>query len=171
MTIASDDVRGGCAGNGNESESARPGPEPGRAPEVLARGLIRNKQGKVLLVRHRARNWWFAPGGHLEWGETTSEALRRELIEEAELPITVRGLLAVGEHAYEEDAEHRVELNLLLEADTDASIGTVEEHLEFQWFDSGALDDVEIRPRMIADVMRGTVAPATAVTVSLHDLA
>jgi 8-oxo-dGTP diphosphatase len=157
--------------DGNESGQGRPAPEPGRAPEVLARGLIRNHEGKVLLVRHRARDWWFAPGGHLEWGENTSQALRRELIEEAELPITVRGLLAVGEHAYEEDGEHRVELNLLLEADTDASIGTVEEHLEFQWFDIAAVDDVEIRPRVIADVMRGTAAPATAVTVSLHDLA
>ncbi|WP_084252738.1 NUDIX hydrolase [Devriesea agamarum] len=62
------------------------------APEVLARGMIHDSHGRLLLVRHRRRDWWFAPGGHLERGESVSVALQRELQEEAELPLMAQSV-------------------------------------------------------------------------------
>ena len=40
-------------------------------------------EGQWLLVRHRERETWELPGGHIEKGETPSEAAHRELFEEA----------------------------------------------------------------------------------------
>lgn len=40
-------------------------------------------EGKYLLSRHRARDTWETQGGHIEPGETTEAAARRELYEES----------------------------------------------------------------------------------------
>ena len=39
--------------------------------------------GKIMLSRHKERTTWETQGGHVEAGETTLEAARRELYEES----------------------------------------------------------------------------------------
>lgn len=63
--------------------------------EVSA-GVVRNADGRVLLCRRQGAldGLWEFPGGKRESGESFAECLRRELMEELELPVTVGETLA-----------------------------------------------------------------------------
>ncbi|WP_186648023.1 NUDIX domain-containing protein [Fluviispira vulneris] len=47
------------------------------------RGLVINKENKILLVKHTYLNGWHFPGGGVEKGESPRDAIIREVREEA----------------------------------------------------------------------------------------
>jgi len=62
----------------------------GRHPPIVTVGaLVYKRTGEVLMVRtHKWSDLWGIPGGKIKWGETSADALRREIKEETNLDIT-----------------------------------------------------------------------------------
>jgi|WetSurMetagenome_2_1015567.scaffolds.fasta_scaffold121304_2 molecular chaperone GrpE (heat shock protein) len=57
-------------------------------PEIIVRALIKNLDNKYLLVDTvESKGKYVCPGGHVEWGESLEDALKREIKEEVGLDI------------------------------------------------------------------------------------
>ncbi|MFL5731950.1 MAG: NUDIX domain-containing protein [Chloroflexia bacterium] len=63
-------------------------------------GLVRDEEGRVLLLRHTYRPGrpWGLPGGGLRPGESLEDCIRREVQEEAHMKVQVDRLLSGAAH-------------------------------------------------------------------------
>jgi len=88
---------------------------PHRKTRIRVAALI-VRDDKILLAEHEkgGRRYWLLPGGGMEYGESTEETLKRELLEESGLEIEVGDLLWVVDSVPSD--RHRHVLNLILTA-------------------------------------------------------
>jgi ADP-ribose pyrophosphatase YjhB (NUDIX family) len=86
----------------------------GRRPLVAVGAVAIRDDGALLLVRRGkapALGRWSLPGGRVDWGETLSDALRREVIEETGLEVAPGKLAGLVERIYLDEGFHYVILD------------------------------------------------------------
>ena len=109
----------------------------GELPVVTVGGLIFNSSDQVLMVRtHKWSDLWGIPGGKIKWGESSLDALRRELKEETNLDITDIEFVLVQDciHSKEfyRDA-HFVLLNYTCRCTGEPAVSLNDEAREYRW--------------------------------------
>jgi 8-oxo-dGTP diphosphatase len=86
-----------------------PSAEVKQRPRLGCAGLIRRGEEVLLGKRNKEpnRGLWVLPGGGVEFGESFSKTLQRELLEEAGIEVDVQGIFNVYE-LINPPSEHRV---------------------------------------------------------------
>jgi 8-oxo-dGTP pyrophosphatase MutT (NUDIX family) len=113
--------------------------------QIGVKGLIRNKEGKILLLKIPAwggsPGYWDMPGGRMDPGETFEQTLRRELREEigVEYEGTPKQLMAVLSSITIPVGDGRVSLVLLpyevdLPDGVEIKLGDDEHEEAFDWY-------------------------------------
>ncbi len=132
-----------------------------RGKTLGVRGLVTDGDGKVLLIEHTYVPGWWLPGGGVDAGETSQEAVARELREEAGInPVGPPQLVSVhsneaffpGDHVllFRIDHWERCEMT---------SRGEIK-HVGFFAVDALPEDTDEGSRRRIQEVMQGFPADA-----------
>ena len=111
--------------------------EEAHPPIVTVGALISNDSKEVLMIRtHKWSNLWGIPGGKIKWGETSADALRREIKEETNLDIDgIRFILAqdcIHSKEFYRDA-HFVLLNYTCRCEGKPDVRLNDEAREFRW--------------------------------------
>jgi phosphoglycolate phosphatase len=133
------ELQGILDGNGWELTSG-PGPAArGRTlqPVVTVGALIFNNAERVLMIRtQKWSNLWGIPGGKIKFGETSADALRREIKEETNLEISDIQFVLVQDciqsREFYRDA-HFVLLNYTCRCMKEQPVILNEEAQEFRW--------------------------------------
>lgn len=112
--------------------------EPERKQLIVATGILRRKDGRILLLKrsgdHKTfQGFWQLPEGKIEFGESPQEALDRELEEEIgyrpggpELFGVHSGLLSIG------DTTHQV-IRIIFEVGWEEKVKLSKEHIRHRW--------------------------------------
>ncbi|WP_306204483.1 NUDIX hydrolase [Actinoplanes sp. RD1] len=113
----------------------------------IVAAVIRDPQGRWLLVRKRGTTAFMQPGGKLEAGEAPAEALVRELEEELDLGVSPADLTHVGRFT----ARAANETGFLIDADvytapSPTAVVPLAELEEARWVDLLAPGDLELAP-------------------------
>ncbi len=114
--------------------------------EIISRAIILDRD-KILLCKKKGNDYYFLPGGHVEFDETAKVALRRELKEE--LGVEAKKIEYVGtvENMFSENGNRHHEINLIffVEPKNHSSISN-EDHIDFFWTDIDKLEGENIEP-------------------------
>ena len=131
--------------------------------------------GRVLLHRREGDDFWTLPGGRPEPMEPAGDALRRQMREEQNAPVTVGRLLWLIENFFTFEGQRYHELLLCFEmacGDLASGLDDFEglegdSRLLFQWCPLESLARLPLRPAFLAPALRNL--PATPVHVVQED--
>lgn len=122
------------------------------------------KDGKVLLVEMDDAGFYCLPGGHVELGETTEEAMIREMKEETTKDTYIKKYLGNIENFFVNKHNvsiHEIAFYYLMDfkdedinnlSRTENDEGTLV-NLKFKWFDLKELDSVNIKPVFLKEIL------------------
>jgi len=119
--------------------------------ELCVRAIIRHN-GKILVCKNKKKDYYFFPGGHINFGETAKGALRRELKEE--LYISIRNISFTGaiENIFREKGRKHHELNLVFNVKVKkVKDKSKEDHIDFFFFDTKRFAKENIFPLALRD--------------------
>lgn len=120
-------------------------------PSVVA--IVRDDQGRVLLIHKTDNDLWALPGGGHEIGESISETVVREVKEETGYDVEVTGLTGTYTNpshvmAYE-DGEVRQQFSIAFTARlVGGESRTSSESKRVEWIDPSEVDDLPMHPSM-----------------------
>ena len=123
---------------------------------------------RVLLVRRGgqpSRGRWSLPGGLVELGETTEEAIRRELLEECAIDVKILGLAGVIDRIVLDDERriryHYVLVDYAAEAPSDAVVAG-SDAAEACWVDIERVRELDVTDGVVAMIDRALAVSRSA---------
>lgn len=121
--------------------------------EIIVRGLIINR-GRILVCKTEGRDYFFLPGGHVEFGENMRKALIRELNEELGIKPKKTKFIGCVENIFLQNNKQNHEINFvfLTEIEED-EVEPKEDHISFRWF----LPHDLIEEKFVPPVLRNAI--------------
>ena len=124
---------------------------------------IMEHNGKYLVVKMNDNPHFCLPGGHVEFGEDTEQAVEREMCEELGFPVKKKRLVAINQNFYKSNSGkpfHEIGFYYIVTAKKNKDIiahdyereeldkGKIQ-HLVFKWFTLAELKKQDFRPKFL----------------------
>jgi 8-oxo-dGTP pyrophosphatase MutT (NUDIX family) len=122
--------------------------------------IVRDSEGRVLLIQRSDNGYWALPGGAQDIGESVAQAAIREVEEETGVRIEVAGISGIYSDPHHviayDDGEVRQEFSLCLRGRAiGGSIRTSDESIKVEWVDPKDLPSLSMHPSMAKRIKHG----------------
>ncbi len=137
-----------------------------RQPRIRVAAVIL-QEDLLLLVRHKkaAETYWMLPGGGVDYGETLTEALQRELQEEMCIEADIGPLLFANDSIAPDHHRHIVNLYFCATIKSGTPrLGQDERVVEVAFHPVTSLHEISLRPDF-GETLQGLLQSASPVTV------
>jgi len=127
---------------------------------VAVTAFVQDGQGRILMIRRTDNGLYAIPGGALELGETLTQAVCREVMEETGVAVDVIDLIGIYSdpgHVIEfANGEVRQEFSVCFRAiPVSGELRTSDESDEVLWVDPADLDGLDIHPSIRLRIFHG----------------
>ncbi|MFG3524892.1 NUDIX hydrolase [Nocardia nova] len=128
--------------------------------KVAVSAVVRDSDGRILMIHRTDNDKYSIPGGGLEIGESVADAVVREVKEETGIDVEVTKLVGVFSNprhviAYD-DGEVRQEFSICFLADPrGGELRTSAESREVKWVAPDDLNELDIHPSVLLRIRRG----------------
>ena len=127
---------------------------------VAVTAVVVDDGGRLLLIRRSDSGLYAIPGGGVELGETLTQAVRREVLEETGISVEVSGLVGVysdPSHVIEfGDGEVRQEFSVCFRGvPVGGELRTSAESTEVLWVAPSGLDGLDVHPSIRLRIRHG----------------
>ena len=122
-------------------------------PRVRVAGIL-IENDRILLIEHLKKNkrYWLVPGGGVDWGESTAEALIREYKEETTLDIDVDKFLFLSETIAPDKQKHVINLyfqvRVLKNSIEDMRIGNEKNLMDLRFITKEEIEEIKLYPNI-----------------------
>ncbi|PIY96934.1 MAG: hypothetical protein COY66_02060 [Candidatus Kerfeldbacteria bacterium CG_4_10_14_0_8_um_filter_42_10] len=127
--------------------------KPVKNIEIILRAIIVNSDKILLCVSNDQPPIHYLPGGHLEYGETLEECLKREIKEEVGAVVKTSRFMETFENFFKWRGENHHEINLLYEVTLKTvnpeKIKCQESHISITWLAVSAIPKSRLLPASI----------------------
>ena len=131
---------------------------------------------KFLFIKHEGSKFFCLPGGHVEQGEDSETAIKREMEEELGFPVKLEKLLGIDQNFFplsNGKSFHEIAFYYLFSPENEISScdfereendkGTVKRH-RFCWFSLEELEKEDIRPKIILKMLENKSFPILSIS-------
>lgn len=108
-----------------------------------ASAFVINKDNKILLIWHKKFNKYIQPGGHINEGESASDAAIREVLEETHVPIKILDDKPFSIGDYHNNVGHQIDYQFIAFAE-DEKVRKNDESFKAGWFSLEDLDNIDV---------------------------
>ena len=113
------------------------------------------KNNKILLHRKKKDFFWNFIGGRVRIGESTNDALKREIREELGCKCEINKMVRVCENFFEFNNQRYHEILMIFKGELldELKKENIEDDLVVEWFEEKDLKNIDIRPEFVKKIL------------------
>jgi len=125
----------------------------GQKTRITVDGIVVNRKKEILMEKRQIepfKGCWVLPGGHVEFGETVENALRREIKEELGVRFFILSFMGVEQEMYKRKGIMSHEINFVfLGRIAKTHVQSLEDEYEFQWVSLAEFSQRTVLPKLL----------------------